>query len=444
MAPSKLLFLSILLFFALICRADVDVVIAEEIQPDGTDSSSAAKIEVEQLKSKIQLLEKRFEESTEILQSKDENIAKLEKVIQEKSDNVASLQSEIELLQKKGSSAAEELVGKAHAHAGELQKQVDLLKKEIESQNKEKDALDARAQEAEKRIEELTLKLEDLQKINDEQKVKSRKIERALQVAEEEMIKARFEATSRHKELSEVYGAWLPPWLADHVVRFQSFIVTEWNEHGKPVTEIITQKVLETKAQTEDWAKPHFETMKTTWIPAMKEHWVTITEYVEPHVQSLSTKTVEVYEASKGAIKPHIMKVQEVADPYYQEVKKFSKPYVDHVATVAKPHVEKARIALKPHTEKAVHASRRFLESATTYHHQIQAAVHENLQKHEFTKPLATKELVWFVASALLALPIIILSRLCSAMFCKKSKKPVPSASSNHTRRKGKRGHPDK
>ncbi|GAB4837674.1 hypothetical protein Ancab_002525 [Ancistrocladus abbreviatus] len=443
MAASKLLFVSILLFLALICRADEDVVVVEKSQSDVVDPSSTAKIEVEQLKSKIQLLEKRIDESSENLKSKDEEIVKLEKVIQDKSDDVASLQSEIELLQKKGSSHAEELVGKADARAGELQKQVDLLKKEIESQRKEKDALEARTREAEKKIEGLTLKLEDLQKINDEQKVKVRKTERALQVAEEEMMKARFEATSRHKELSEVHGAWLPPWLADHFVHFQSFIVTEWNEHGKPVIEIITEKVLEKKAQSEEWAKPRIETIKSAWVPAMKEHWVTITEHVEPHIQSLSTKTVEVYEASKGAIKPHIIKVQEVADPYYQEVKKFSKPYVDQVATVAKPHVERARIVLKPCTKKAVHSYQRFLESASTYHQQVQATVHENLKNHEFTKPLATKELVWFVASALLVLPIVMLARICSAILWQKPKKPARSAQSNHARRKGKRGHPD-
>lgn len=452
MADFKLPLLSLFLLFSLVfsairAQAQDAEVIEEVVRSDGgaaVDSSKALKIEFEQLQSKIQLLETRLDESNTNLKSKDEKISQLEKDIQEKSDTVVSLQSEIEDIQKKGTSAAEERLGKAQARASELQKQVEKFKKEIEGQNKEKDALEARARDSEKKIEELNSKLEKLQKINDEQKSRIRKTERALQVAEEEMMKAKLEATSRTKELGEVHGAWLPPWLLSHLIRSWSFIEAEWNEHGKPVMEVVIQKTLEKKGQAEKWAEPHVETIKTKLVPAVKEQWLIVTEYVEPHVKSLTAKTADVYETSKDAVKPHIIKVQELADPYYQEVKKFSKPYIDQVATVAKPHVEKARTALKPYTKKAVHVSGKFLESATTYHQQVQAAVHEKLKQHDVTRHLATKELVWFVASALLALPVILLSRICSAMFCKKSTKPARSSHAHHARRKGKRVHSEK
>ncbi|KAF3457957.1 hypothetical protein FNV43_RR02619 [Rhamnella rubrinervis] len=57
--------------------------------------------------------------------------------------------------ERKGSLDAEEQVGKAHARASELEKQAT-----IEAQQKEKEALQARANEAEKKIKELGLTIE--------------------------------------------------------------------------------------------------------------------------------------------------------------------------------------------------------------------------------------------------------------------------------------------
>ncbi|XP_002527981.2 uncharacterized protein LOC8282081 [Ricinus communis] len=430
-------------FLALIfsaVRADISLESDDQLISSHAVHSSAFKIQLDQLNSKIHALESQIDERTRELKNKDAIISQNDKIIKDNSDSILSLQTEISSLQKKEKIDAAEQVGKAHARAGELEKQVENIKKEVETQNREKEALEARANEAEKKIAELHLKLENLQNINDEQKSKLRKTERALKVAEEELMKAKFEATSKTKELMEVHGAWLPPWLAVELVRIQ----THWNEHGRPAMELVIQKALDKKAHAEKWAKPHLDTVKTKWVPAVKEQWLLIVTHVEPHVQSLTTKTIEAYEASKTAITPHVSRVQEVVDPYFQEAKKFSKPYIDQVATVTKPHVDKVRVALKPYMKQAVHAYGKFLESASTYHHQVQGTVQETLNKHELTRPLATKELIWFMASALLALPIILLSRICSAIFCKKAKKPIRHANTNHARRKAKRGHPDK
>ncbi|XP_043709725.1 uncharacterized protein LOC122658706 isoform X4 [Telopea speciosissima] len=353
MAPLKFLVLSI--FLALIfTKTTADAGVHDEnITPKVSDSS--LKMELEHLKSKISVLESNIEEKTRELKSKDESIAQMEKTVQEKSDSTVSLQSKIDLLQ--------------------------------------------------------------LQKINDEQKIRIRKTEHALQIAEEEMMKTKFEANSKIKELMEVHGAWLPSWLAAHLVHFQLVMAEHWNKHGKPAMDIVVEKASDKKAQVHKWAEPHIETVETRWIPTLKEQWLTFTAYVEPHVQLATKRSIEVYETSKSAIAPYVVQIQEFSDPYLQEAKKFTMPYIDQVATAAKPHVDKAWVALKPYTKKVVHSYEKFLESASTYH--LQALV-------------------------LLALPIIILIRLFSAIFCKKAKKPARNAHTSHTRRRAKRGYPDK
>ncbi|KAG8381988.1 hypothetical protein BUALT_Bualt05G0029700 [Buddleja alternifolia] len=441
MAAFKLFVFTLLLsiVFARI-GADADASISDvdaELKSDGADPAI-----LEQLKFQIESLEHHVEEKTREIKDKDAVIAAKEKIIKEKSESIMSLESEVTSLQKKGKSVAAEQVGKAHARAGELEKQVQKLEKDVDAKIKEKEELEARVTEAEKKAAELNSKVANLQKKIDDKKTKIRKTERALQIAEEEMIKAKYEATSKTKELMEAHGAWFPPWLAVHLSHYQSHLERNWKVHGKPALETLIQKAIEKKAQAEEWAAPHVETMKTKWVPAVKEQWVVVSSNVEPHVQTLTTKTIEIYETSKNAVTPHIIKVVEIVDPYYQEIRKISKPYIDQVVTATRPHVDTLHTALKPYTKKAVRAYGKFLESATIYHHQVQDKVQEKLLSHELTKPLATKELIWFAASVLLALPIIFLMKICSAIFCKKTQKPIRNGT--HSRRTAKRGHQDK
>lgn len=364
----------------------------------------------------------------------------MERIIQEKSNSIALLQNQIEFLQHKGSLDAKEQMGKAHAQAGELEKQVDSLRMEIETQKKKKDALEARANMAEKKIHELNLKLESLQKVGDEQKTRISKTERLLKVAEEEMMKAKLEAASIFEDLMEDHRGWLPRWLTIHLGYFQSYIVTHWDEHGGPALDLIIQKALEKKAQAAKWAEPHIETIVTKWLPSMMEQWLTFVTSLEPHVQSLTTKMFEVYHASKSSVAPHVIKIQKMADHYIQGAMKFTEPYFNQVMTVTKPYMDKVSVASKPHTKKIVFAYRKFVKSATLYHQQVQ----EMLKNNDLTRQLATMELAWFAATALLTLPVIFLFQLYSAIFSKKTRKRSHTSHTNHTRRRPKKSHPEK
>ncbi|GKA94636.1 hypothetical protein Tco_0816674, partial [Tanacetum coccineum] len=62
----------------------------------------------------------------------------------------------------------------------------------------------------------------------------------------------------------------------------------------------------------------------------------------------------------------------------------------------------------------------------------VQGVVGESLKKHDISKALATKELVWFAASAL---------QIFCPFILKKAKKPNPNP--KQPRRKAKRAHPE-
>ncbi|CAA7398758.1 unnamed protein product [Spirodela intermedia] len=437
---SKLLLLLLVFSLGLAgVRADSGIV-DEGVDPQVPEDPSPLRRELEKLKSKIASLEFSVAEGEKQLKVKDESILLFEKIIKEKTHSVASLQDQIESLQ--GAADAAQLLGKAHARTAELEKQLEDLRSDTHAQNEKQGALATRAIEAERKVEELNLKLENLQSANDEQKKRIKKIERALKVAEEELMKVRLEASSKKKELNEIHGAWLPPWLADHVVHYRAKAAAHWSNHGKPAYDIFVQKVLEVSSQAKKKIGPHVETAKTKWIPILKERWVIVRTSVEPYARSAATRTVELYETS---LKPHLLKAQEAADPYLQDVKKFSKPYIDQVATITRPHVEKTRIFLKPYTKKAARVYRKFLRSATTYHRQIQTVVKDTLLRHELTRALATEELVWFAASASLVLPIFVAFQLLAPIFRKKPRRRVPSPPANQTHRRPKRSrHADK
>lgn len=54
------------------------------------------------------------------------------------------------------------------------------------------------------------------------------------------------------------------------------------------------------------------------WMPVAKENWVILKNNAEPYVRMASTKSIEVYQASKDFITPHLLNAREVADPYLQ------------------------------------------------------------------------------------------------------------------------------
>lgn len=401
--------------------------------------------ELGQLRAKISTLESRIAEQTLELKTKNDAIETLDMIVKGKSQKLNTMQNEAISLQVKGSLAAEEQASQANAQAVELEKQIEKLKKDVTAQKGKKAALESRANNADKKVQELNAKLEKLQRTSDDQKRRIQKTEHALKVAEEELMRVQLESRTKAKQLTEVDGAWLPPWLAIHAARSMEVMSNHWNEHGKPTFNSLLQKVSEKSVQAKKWAEPHLETAKTKWMPIAKEKWATLKKNAEPYVQVVSEKSVEVYKTSRDFIRPHLVNAHQVADPYFQEAKKISKPYIDQITTATKPHVEKIRNTMEPYTKRACLVYGQLLETAITYHQQVQATISDYLHQHEFTKQFVTEELVWYLASALLVMPIFVFYTLLIETFgTKKQKKTPRSSNANHGRRRHKRRHADK
>ncbi|XP_023739625.1 uncharacterized protein LOC111887681 isoform X2 [Lactuca sativa] len=383
-APKRRLFFCMTLILVLFASSET----LHDYEVDQSDDSSL-KIKHEQLLSKILNLESSIDERSREINSKDERIKQLETNVLEKSNSLASLRSEIQSLQKKESFDAKEQMGEAHARAGELEKQVEDLRIEIAKQNTKKDALEARIHVAETKIAELNEKLVKLQRTNEEQKIRIHKTELALKKAEEERIRVQFKAARFSKELAEVHDSWLPPWLAVHLIHFQSFMVTHWNVYGKPALDVAFQKAMETQTQVQRWTWPYIDMVHT-------------------------------------------------------EVKKFTKPYVNWLSKTLKPYVYKTHIFLKPYSKKLLRGYKRLSKYALKYHRQVRGNIHEVMKQNEITRAFATNELVWFMASALMVFPVMVLLTMVSSLFSKKSKKRSRNSHTSHTRRRAKRVHQDK
>lgn len=55
----------------------------------------------------------------------------------------------------------------------------------------------------------------------------------------------------------------------------------------------------------------------------MKTKWIEFSANVRPHIENLSTKTVEVIEVCRSTATPHIVKLKEFSDPHIQVISAF-------------------------------------------------------------------------------------------------------------------------
>lgn len=401
----------------------------------------------------------------------------MEMIIQEQLDNISLLQNDIDSPDSTGSFIGKKHKGKADEQLNELDKQVEKLRKQIELQNKKNDALEVRASIAEKNIWELNSRLEDLLKVDYEQKTRLHKAERDLKVTKEEMLKAKSEAASMFKKLTEVKRELNPHWLVLHFCKIKSYMLIQWNKYLQPALDFTIEKALEKKVQLEKWLDLHIRTINTKCIPMMKEKWLAFTthlqpqlcsltcktikvchssvehvlrilELVQPQLQSLPSKTIKVCHSSIDCIlktlelvqpqlrslmskstnayhssMDHVFKTLDSVEPYIQGFGRFVEPFMNRVAIVIRFHSNKAYVML--------------MESANIYHQRVQQV----LKNNKLTRSIASVELAWFLASALLVLPMVVFFKFYFAITSKSVKKGNRNSHRTHPYNRIRRRH---
>ncbi|KAJ4913578.1 Protein embryo defective 1353 [Raphanus sativus] len=388
-----------LLFFLFL----VTLSLSREVASTSSSSSSSSSSEnnggahdeqhcsVDELKSTVSSLQSIIKEKNEELHSKEEQIRVLELYIREKS---YLFESDIDFSQSenpvKHASEAEEKVY-------ELEKQVLGLKREVELQRNKRLQVEARAEIADEKVEDLSSKLETID------------------------VK------------------WFLSKLRLNPTETQAYLMTLWHQHLSPNLHITLQQVSLKINQLWKWSEPHIETMNSKWIPSIKEAYVTLTIYLEPKVHYLTEKSIEVLSLSKQAFTPHLIHGFDVSRYYLEVIRTHTAPYTSKIMTIAKPHLEKVQVVLEPYTKNARHGFEKLVESTKIYHQQAQ----EMLKNNEITKPVATMDLAWVGATALIGFPLIFIIKFLSAVSNPKGKKRYSHKQEPSTGyRRAKRRHP--
>ncbi|XP_019089314.1 PREDICTED: uncharacterized protein LOC104730314 [Camelina sativa] len=356
MAGFKLLLFLSLVTLEIACFSSSFTVNVEASSSSGCDK----------LKSTVSALQSIITEKNQDLVSKDEKIRGLELYIREKS---YLFESEIDF-----SSQSEDAVkhaSKAEEKVYELQKQVFRLKREVELQRKRRIEVEA------EKVAQPSSKLENMD------------------------------------------GKWFLSKLGLYPNETQAYLLTLWHQHLCPTLHITLQKVSQIIGQVQKWSEPHIETLNSEWIPSIKDACVTFTMYLEPKVQYLTDKSIEVLCTSKQALTPHLLQGFDASYYYLEVIRTHTHPYTTRIMTITKPHLERVQVALEPYTENVRHGFKKLVNSTKIYHRQAQ----EMLKNNEVTKPIATMDLAWVGATALIGFPLIFIIKFLSAVSNPKGKK---------------------
>ncbi|KAJ7515392.1 hypothetical protein O6H91_22G011900 [Diphasiastrum complanatum] len=399
------------------------------------------------------------------LKAKDSSLQDKEKVISFLKNQLEDVQA----IQEQGSGKVEERLLAAQDTANSLEAQVEKLHHDVGKLESELQTFKTRAESSEATVTELLNKNYEATKIDEEQQRRIHSTEEALRKAEvaeawlpvwlvnlpdrfqelaivewgehgEPIVAFLVREWGEHGEpavafLSKEWGehgepvvAFLSKEWSEHGEPVVAFISKEWREHGKPVVTFLSEKVYQISGAAQ-------ETVKEKWLPAAKQHWEDAVLVIGPHIEMVKVKVGEEWGEHGEPVVTFLSHklVREKAGPYVDKTAVFAQPYVDKASVFAQPYVQSTRSFYGPFFEKAHSVYQILSKLTTTYHLRLQTSLQESIKKYECLAALASKELIWFLASALLLLPVLGIFLVFSSTFGgKTSNKSVRSSGGSH------------
>ncbi|KAJ7515393.1 hypothetical protein O6H91_22G011900 [Diphasiastrum complanatum] len=404
------------------------------------------------------------------LKAKDSSLQDKEKVISFLKNQLEDVQA----IQEQGSGKVEERLLAAQDTANSLEAQVEKLHHDVGKLESELQTFKTRAESSEATVTELLNKNYEATKIDEEQQRRIHSTEEALRKAEAALQQSESELGKRTEDLVKVAEAWLPVWLVNLPDRFQELAIVEWGEHGEPIVAFLVREWGEhgepavaflskewgehgepvVAFLSKEWSehgepvvafiskewREHGKPVVTflsekKWLPAAKQHWEDAVLVIGPHIEMVKVKVGEEWGEHGEPVVTFLSHklVREKAGPYVDKTAVFAQPYVDKASVFAQPYVQSTRSFYGPFFEKAHSVYQILSKLTTTYHLRLQTSLQESIKKYECLAALASKELIWFLASALLLLPVLGIFLVFSSTFGgKTSNKSVRSSGGSH------------
>lgn len=295
---------------------------------------------------------------------------------------ISSLQKKIQELKEHNGNQNQEMLDETKAKIEDQEAKAVELEEALERKNREIFNLKGRVQNIEADEGRHVSEIKQLEKDLVSQGKQLNKLQEALYVTEEYLIKIQARVNAKEQELYKVYKQWLPPWAARHLTHSQN---------------------------TEDG-----------WTYVLKKRWKKASLVVIHYIKMYKSKGLMHLEATKTLALTHLKEAEKVVKNKLEVAFELSRPYMDGPITVLGPYLNRMKVFSGPYALKLSQVYDRALKYAIKHHLQLQRKVWKALKKNKYLASIASKEVVWFLASALLILPLYGTLKLVSSSFSEK------------------------